>query len=260
MNISTSSTPKYYPTNSAGKSFCKDNMSLLTNAVAATIMGAGFISPFWSNQLKSIGIFALSGSLTNWIAIYMLFEKVPGLYGSGVIPARFQEFKGGLYTLIVEQFFSLDHIEKVIKNNLQQQKLPAMEKIFAQIDYDKIFLQLTETIEQSDLGGLLQMVGGVKILEPIRPTFKEKLKTILSNMNNDPKFKANLTEQLNSSFSPNKIKKTVEQIIEKKLDSLTPLLVKNIIQDMIKKHLGWLVVWGGVFGGIIGLIANFLNY
>jgi hypothetical protein len=24
---------------------------------------------------------------------------------------------------------------------------------------------------------------------------------------------------------------------------------------MIKKHLGWLVVWGGIFGGSIGLIA-----
>jgi hypothetical protein len=24
---------------------------------------------------------------------------------------------------------------------------------------------------------------------------------------------------------------------------------------MIREHLGWLVVWGGVFGGIIGFIA-----
>jgi hypothetical protein len=28
---------------------------------------------------------------------------------------------------------------------------------------------------------------------------------------------------------------------------------------MIKKHLGWLVVWGGFFGGLIGLIAGYLN-
>jgi hypothetical protein len=24
---------------------------------------------------------------------------------------------------------------------------------------------------------------------------------------------------------------------------------------MIQQHLGWLVVWGGVFGGLIGLVA-----
>jgi hypothetical protein len=25
---------------------------------------------------------------------------------------------------------------------------------------------------------------------------------------------------------------------------------------MIRKHLGWLVLWGGVFGGLIGLICE----
>jgi hypothetical protein len=28
---------------------------------------------------------------------------------------------------------------------------------------------------------------------------------------------------------------------------------------MIRKHLGWLVVWGGVFGGIIGLAVSALQ-
>jgi len=27
---------------------------------------------------------------------------------------------------------------------------------------------------------------------------------------------------------------------------------------MIRRHLGWLVVWGGVFGGLIGLVVTFL--
>ena len=44
----------------------------------------------------------------------------------------------------------------------------------------------------------------------------------------------------------------VEQIIDQRLDELTPEQVKNIIQDMIRKHLGWLVVWGGAVGGFIG--------
>ncbi|HHD78328.1 MAG TPA: DUF445 domain-containing protein, partial [Epsilonproteobacteria bacterium] len=26
---------------------------------------------------------------------------------------------------------------------------------------------------------------------------------------------------------------------------------------LIKEHLGWLVVWGGVFGGLIGLFSSF---
>jgi len=35
-------------------------------------------------------------------------------------------------------------------------------------------------------------------------------------------------------------------------------MVKKIIENMIQKHLGWLVVWGGVFGGLIGLITSFV--
>ena len=38
----------------------------------------------------------------------MLFEKVPGLYGSGVVPSRFEEFKEGIRSLIMTQFFTED--------------------------------------------------------------------------------------------------------------------------------------------------------
>ena len=33
-------------------------------------------------------------------------------------------------------------------------------------------------------------------------------------------------------------------------------MVKDIVQTMIRQHLGWLVVWGGVFGGLIGLLTT----
>ncbi len=50
----------------------------------------------------------------------------------------------------------------------------------------------------------------------------------------------------------------VHVIVQRRLDELTPRMVKEIIQQMIRDHLGWLVVWGGVCGGLIGLIASFL--
>ena len=56
----------------------------------------------------SIGMFAISGSVTNWLAVHMLFERVPGLYGSGIIVIRFKEFKTSIYTLIMNQF--LKHV------------------------------------------------------------------------------------------------------------------------------------------------------
>jgi hypothetical protein len=37
-------------------------------------------------------------------------------------------------------------------------------------------------------------------------------------------------------------------------------MVKEIMQQMIRDHLGWLVVWGGVFGGLIGLVTTFIPF
>ena len=53
-------------------------------------------------------------------------------------------------------------------------------------------------------------------------------------------------------------KNQIETILNNRLKDLTPVQVKKIIQDIIQSHLGWLVVWGGFFGGIIGLISTLL--
>jgi hypothetical protein len=38
----------------------------------------------------------------------------------------------------------------------------------------------------------------------------------------------------------------IETVIDKRLNELTPQLVKEMVQKIIKVHLGWLVVWGGI--------------
>ena len=50
----------------------------------------------------------------------------------------------------------------------------------------------------------------------------------------------------------------IDSVVSKRLDELNPKMVKGLVQDMIKEHLGWLVVWGGVFGGLIGLVGSLL--
>ena len=82
------------------------NKSLLTNLIAAAVCGGTYACPEFTGKqtLFLSGLFALSGALTNWLAVHMLFEKVPGFYGSGVISLRFEEFKAGIRSLIMENF------------------------------------------------------------------------------------------------------------------------------------------------------------
>jgi len=220
------------------------NKSVLTNLIALLLIVAGAFAPVHGDYLYIVGIFALSGGITNWLAVHMLFEKIPLLYGSGVIPNRFEDFKAGIKTLIIEEFFSHEHIERFFENNSGDLSASIVEKV----DFDHVFVGLTDAIETSPLGGMLAMVGGKTALEPLREPVTEKLKDIIAEL-------ADGNVQDNDVTAGLKAK--VEEIIDSRLNELTPENVKVIVQDMIRKHLGWLVVWGGVFGGLIGLLVSF---
>ena len=234
------------------------NKSFLTNLIAILIIVAGYLCPLEPELMKSIGFFALSGAVTNCLAIHMLFEKVPLLYGSGVIPNRFDEFKFAIKDLMMKQFFTQENVEQFIEAEEQQgSNVLNIDPLLNAIDYDKIYEGLVTSIMQSSFGSMLQMMGGEQALTPLREPFVEKLKTTLREMVESDRFKDVLRLGLDSHKIGRDIVSKIETIIDKRLNELTPKLVKEIVQKIIKVHLGWLVVWGGVFGGILGAVFSF---
>jgi uncharacterized membrane protein YheB (UPF0754 family) len=189
----------------------------------------------------------------------MLFEKVPFLYGSGVIPNRFEEFKASIKDLMMNQFFTVENIEQFIKTEEKQGgDVINFEPLMAAVDYDKIFEGLVSSIMESSFGGMLQMMGGEEALIPLKEPFTEKMKLTLIEMVESDRFKAALEQGLDAHKIGEDIIGKVETVIDKRLNELTPQMVKEMVQEIIRKHLGWLVVWGGVFGGIIGAAFSFL--
>ena len=233
------------------------NKSRLTNLIALALVIGGYFSPWYSKQIFTLGIFALSGALTNWLAVKMLFDKVPLLYGSGVIPAHFQDIKEWINELIMVQFFTEENLEKHI--TLGQEALLGsidLGSTLEKIDYDQIFEVVKHEILSSRMGNMLSMFGGEGLIENYRPVFTEKIKEYLKNEISRPGFLSSLIGDSGVNI-PRMIQEQVGEIVEKRLEELTPVMVKEIIQEMIQKHLGWLVVWGGVFGGLIGLAMSF---
>ena len=225
------------------------NKSLTTNLVALVIIAIGYTTPVYSEIIYMTGLFALSGGVTNWLAIHMLFEKVPFFYGSGVIPSRFKEFKLGIKQLVMNEFFTPENIETFIG---KQSEAFATDMKDA-IDFDRVFAGLVEAIEGSPMGSMLGMLGGKKALEPLKEPVTLKLQEIMLEMK-DTASAASEEQSLTSSLLLR-----VEQIVDQRLDELTPVQVKNIIQEMIRKHLGWLVVWGGAVGGFIGIGVSIIQ-
>lgn len=230
------------------------NKSLLTNIIAVALIATGY----FANQavVFTMGLFALSGAITNWLAVHMLFEKVPLLYGSGVIPARFEEFKSAIKQLMMEQFFTQENIDKFLSDGAGKADTIDLAPVINKVDLSPAFDNLIEVIEQSSFGGMLAMVGGSEVLQPLREPFIDKMKETMVDISHSEQFSETLRSELEQPSVIANMQEKVANIIDKRLDELTPQLVKEMVQKMIREHLGWLVVWGGVFGALIGAIVE----
>lgn len=233
------------------------NKSVITNSLAVLIVITGLVI---KNELVlSVGLFALSGAITNWLAIHMLFEKVPGLYGSGVIPARFEDFKRAIRNLMMEQFFTEENIDRFLRVSDGIKPDLHLAPVIEKVDLAPAFDSLVRVIMESSFGGMLGMFGGKDALNPLKDPFIKNMKQSLIDMTQTESFLELLRNEIEQPDVMKDIRDKVEDIIHKRLEELTPQLVKEIVQEMIKQHLGWLVVWGGVFGGLIGLLAALIS-
>lgn len=263
---------------------------LTPNLLAAALIVLSFALPApWQALVLSTGLFALSGALTNWLAVHMLFERVPGLYGSGVITLHFEEFKAGILRMVHEELFSKDKVERLlaakssagpagevkteVKTEVKaevtggdtgdaqpgQENLGSvidLEPMLTAIDLDAAYDQLVATIAESSFGSMLAMVGGEAALQPMREPFKARMHGFLADAAKSPRIQAAIGEQLSKAASSERFVNRLDQLLRARLDEMTPEMVRDIMQRMIREHLGWLVIWGGVFGGLIGLVAG----
>ena len=230
------------------------NKSDITNIITVLIMAFGYSN---DNQIiYMVGLFALSGAVTNSLAIHMLFEKVPFLYGSGVIESKFSQFKISIHNLLMNQFFTREHLTKFFQEEMSSAKKTIdFEKILNKTDFSPAYESLKESVMQSSFGGMLGMFGGEAALEPLREPFTKKLQTSIISITASDAFQEVVNEALKSEDLSADVYEKLSKIVNTRLEELTPKMVKDIVQEMIKEHLGWLVIWGAVFGGLIGFVS-----
>jgi uncharacterized membrane protein YheB (UPF0754 family) len=230
------------------------NKGTIANLISLFIIIIGvFIS---NNIITTVGLFALSGAVTNFIAIHMLFEKVPFLYGSGVIENRFESFKISIHSLLINQFFTKDNLNKFLKDELNKDSSIDFKPLLEETDFTPAFESLKSAVMESSFGGMLGMFGGETALEPLKEPFSIKMKNAMNKIVHTQTFQNTLQETIHNGTLSDDIFLKINKIVIARLDELTPKIVKDIIQDLIKEHLGWLVVWGAIFGGLIGLVGS----
>lgn len=234
----------------------KISKATLTDCISVSLIGIGLsATPPIANPILFTGLFAFSGAITNQVAIYMLFNKVPLLYGSGVIEENFENFKLSIKEMMMKQFFNKEQLTAFFENEEKNINLaPLVEKA----DFSPAFSALKQSVMESKLGDMLNLFGGEKALDTLEEPFVKKLQSAVVSIVSSQTFKKQIDHHLSSSSLNDDILKTVEELITKRLNELTPNMVNELVHELIHTHLGWLVVWGGVFGGLIGLGSSFL--
>jgi uncharacterized membrane protein YheB (UPF0754 family) len=249
-----------------------------SNLASAACFSASLLLPEGGlrTAVFSASSFAFSGGITNWLAVKMLFDRIPGLIGSGVIPARFREIRAEVKDLILEHFFDPGHLRRFFAEHAkdidwsaylrqsetdgspfgslvkkQWDKLTRKEVV--QPIIDRQLSRLTE----SPVGGLLVMVG----LDKVRPAVNQFVSAMVASMEEkvleaaDAIRPEDIDVQLDEEKVIAGVRDHIELLLEKKLEELQADDVKKMMEDVIRHHLGWVVVWGNVFGGLLGVLA-----
>ena len=230
------------------------NKSKVTDIISLALIGISYqLEEPYHTMVLFTGLFAFSGAMTNQLAIHMLFEKVPLLYGSGVIEKNFETFKHAIKTMMMEQFFTSEKLNRFFQD--EEQKID-LAPLVESADFTPAFEALKQSVMESKFGSMMQMFGGEEALEPLRDSFSRKLKGAVSSIVASDAFKSQLDHHLTHSSLSEDMIKSIDKLVTKRLDELSPKMVKELVQNLIYEHLGWLVVWGGVFGGVIGLLSS----
>lgn len=265
---------RYLGEESFTKKYC--NKGTISNLLSFIVMSIGiFLFEFTKRQsddndaelyakiLLSLGLFSFAGGLTNWLAIKMLFDKIPCFYGSGVILREFEVIKESIKSIVMELFFDKGFIEDYISERARDlvSKIDIKKFVLESLSHEKVGPIIERKIKANTRGKkpLQRLAKLVTVLK----TDKKLVKLILPTV---AKLAADVVPEVINNIDVAEfvdidvVLEEIEKLVSEKLDLLSPELIKTLLERLIREHLGWLVVWGNVFGGLIGIISQLVGY
>lgn len=111
-------------------------------------------NPKLGQYLMSFGLFGFAGGFTNWLAVTMLFVRIPGLIGSGVIPVRYVQIRETVKDVIMATFFDPEFLEEYLGSKLKQygENVDTQSQVKGMVESPEFDQKLDSKLK--DLGGI----------------------------------------------------------------------------------------------------------
>ena len=217
-DLESSSNPVFEDESTlAGQPACGFNKGDASNLATFLIMAVGIIMKTQHPRMLGVdcvlsaGLFGFAGGVTNWLAVKMLFDRVPLLVGSGVIPRQFKEIRAALKAMVMQMFFDRSFIESFIAERAKDvlgntlDISGGVKAALAGPDVDATMERTLTKISETEDGKMLKsvgaMVGGMAGLVP-------KLKPVVEG------FAVEVGELLASNLDPAKLISVDKVLVE----------------------------------------------
>lgn len=252
------------------KSLCcdKGNISLILTLVLA-VLGASLLAlsrgldlPLWvhsvSNYVLSAGVFGLAGGGTNWLAIVMLFYRIPLLYGSGVFYRQHKQIRDVIKLIVLQMLFDSEHIENYITKRIRQfsSNVHIVDNITQALnseETDRIIDKSLDRLFSQPESYYLDVLGLSR--EQIRPMIKPSVISLCAE--SAPFVLGTVTESdKEQAISVPRFREEMDRYLSWRVEELTGRRVGRLMRTLMYQHLGWVVVWGSIFGIISGVIIQ----
>lgn len=238
--------------------FHKGNVA---NIISLVIMIIGLIMNWTigdgdaTRYVLSIGLFGFSGGITNWLAVKMLFDRVPFLYGSGVIPRRFKEIRTTVKDTIMKSFFDEEYLRSYITEKIKDFDIDKrINDMMSSPKTDKIIDEkLNAALSRPEVSMMMMMMGINMQPAMLAPMLKPFVLTLGKEIG--PLLKDELFGEDSSLMNVARVREEIDALMESRLQLLTAPMVKELMEDVMRKHLAWLIIWGNVFGALIGFLS-----
>jgi hypothetical protein len=186
----------------------------------------------------------------------MLFDRIPFVLGSGVVPRRFEAIKRAIADVLINTFFEEAFLSRYVVSKAGQ--------LTAMLDADTLATLLdspaVNKLLDAKLADLAARPEGVMLGLIGMPT--EQLKPVLIPLiiSAACDILPQVTEQLNPraqlfQSGLGYFRREAARLVDSKMRELSADDVTAVLDSVIRHELGALVVWGAVLGGLLGLLT-----